>query len=103
MVVEEEGRWNLVLPLPKVTLCSDSKPLRRRRDAVLARRAERARAQQEEYPEQLRRAAAQKRAEHEAARPVCAGCGTKFDNDRWENTRLSPEPGPRWDPNPRRD
>ncbi|MER6523232.1 replication-relaxation family protein [Streptomyces sp. NPDC001553] len=40
-----------------------------RRDAVLARRVERARAQQEEYQEQLRRAAEQKRAEHEAARP----------------------------------
>ncbi|MFD9415984.1 hypothetical protein [Streptomyces goshikiensis] len=36
-------------------------------DAVLARRAERARAQQEEYQEQLRRAAEQKRAEREAA------------------------------------
>lgn len=69
-----------------------------RRDAVLARRAERARAQQEEYQEQLRRAAEQKRAEHEAARPACAGCGTKLDNDRWENTRLSPETGHRWHP-----
>ncbi|MET9887637.1 replication-relaxation family protein [Streptomyces sp. NPDC006430] len=69
-----------------------------RRDAVLARRAERARAQQEEYQEQLRRAAEQKRAEREAARPACVGCGTKFDNDRWENTQLSPEPGHRWHP-----
>ncbi|ATZ22027.1 hypothetical protein SLAV_38905 [Streptomyces lavendulae subsp. lavendulae] len=69
-----------------------------RRDAVLALRAERALVQHAEYQEQLRRAAEQKRAEHEAGRPVCAGCGTKFDNDRWENTRLSPEPGHRWHP-----
>ncbi|MET9695044.1 hypothetical protein ABZY81_42875 [Streptomyces sp. NPDC006514] len=68
-----------------------------RRDAVLARRAERMK-EQAEYQEQLRRAAEQKRAEREAARPVCAGCGTKFDNDRWENSRLSPEPGHRWHP-----
>lgn len=43
-----------------------------RRDAALARRAERARAQQTEYQEQLRRAAERKRAEREAARPACA-------------------------------
>ncbi|MFD5513532.1 hypothetical protein ACFWIB_38140 [Streptomyces sp. NPDC127051] len=69
-----------------------------RRDAVLARRAERMKAQQSEYQEQLRRAAEQKRAEREATRPACAGCGTKFDNDRWENTELSPTPGNRWHP-----
>ncbi len=69
-----------------------------RRDAALAHRAEQARAQQEEYQEQLRRAAEQKRAEHEAARPACASCGTKFGDGRWENTRFSPEPGHRWHP-----
>ncbi|MFE3865498.1 hypothetical protein ACFXPT_34485 [Streptomyces goshikiensis] len=58
----------------------------------------RARAQQEAYQEQLRRAAEQKRAEHEAARPACAGCGMKFDNDRWQTTRLSPTPGTRRHP-----
>ncbi|MGW7193889.1 hypothetical protein ACWGIP_32870, partial [Streptomyces sp. NPDC054838] len=61
-----------------------------RRDAVLARRAERMKVQQGEYQEQLRRAAEQKKAERDAARPACASCGTKFDNDRWENTQLSP-------------
>ncbi len=55
-------------------------------------------AQQAEYQEQLRRAAEQKKAEREAARPACAGCGTKFDTDRWENTQLSPDPGHRWHP-----
>ncbi|MFH8642553.1 hypothetical protein [Streptomyces goshikiensis] len=57
-------------------------------DAVLARRAERARAQQEEYQEQLRRAAEQKRAEREAARPACASCGTKFDDDGGDSPTL---------------
>ncbi|MEU9032777.1 replication-relaxation family protein [Streptomyces sp. NPDC048383] len=69
-----------------------------RRDAALTRRAERSRAQQADHQEQLRRAAEQKTAEHEATRPACAGCGTKFDNARWENTRWSPEPGHRWHP-----
>ncbi|MCX4808810.1 hypothetical protein OG594_45950 [Streptomyces sp. NBC_01214] len=69
-----------------------------RRDAVLARRAERVEPQQAEYQEKLRRAAEQRRAERGAARPACAGCGTTFDNDRWENTQLSPEPGNRWYP-----
>ncbi|MFF2404624.1 hypothetical protein ACWCY1_27675 [Streptomyces goshikiensis] len=57
-------------------------------DAVLARRAERARAQQEEYQEQPRRAAEQKRAEREAARPACASCGTKCDDDGGDSPTL---------------
>ncbi|MGW6884407.1 hypothetical protein ACWGEU_29575 [Streptomyces goshikiensis] len=57
-------------------------------DAVRARRAERARAQQEEYQEQPRRAAEPKRAEREAARPACASCGTKFDDDGWDSPTL---------------
>ncbi|WP_405914505.1 hypothetical protein [Streptomyces sp. NBC_00728] len=44
-----------------------------RRDAALARRAEEA-----------RRRLAQKAAEREAQRPVCASCGTKFTDDRWK-------------------
>ncbi|MFD9419493.1 replication-relaxation family protein [Streptomyces goshikiensis] len=59
-----------------------------RRDADLARWAERARAQQAQYQEQLRRAAEQKKAEREAARPVCASCGTKFDDDGWDSPTL---------------
>ncbi|MFE9796755.1 hypothetical protein ACFYRL_34060 [Streptomyces goshikiensis] len=55
-------------------------------------------AQQEEHQEQPRRAGEQKRAEREAARPVCAGCGTKFDNDRWSNAAASRESGHRWHP-----
>ncbi|MFD6185031.1 hypothetical protein [Streptomyces goshikiensis] len=69
-----------------------------RRDAALARQAERMTAQQEEYQEQLRRAGERKRVEREAARPVCAGCGTKFDNDRWSNAAASRERGHRWHP-----
>lgn len=69
-----------------------------RRDAALARRAERARAQQAQCRQQLRSAAEQKRAEDEADRPGCAGCGTTFDNDRWQITRLSPTPGSRCHP-----
>ncbi|WP_328618928.1 hypothetical protein [Streptomyces sp. NBC_00354] len=42
-----------------------------RRNTALAREAERMKAQQAEYQEQLRRAAELKRAEHEAGRPVC--------------------------------
>ncbi|MGW2440491.1 hypothetical protein ACWCY1_27655 [Streptomyces goshikiensis] len=32
------------------------------------------------------------------ARQVCAGCGTKFDNDQWPNAAASREPGHRWHP-----
>lgn len=32
------------------------------------------------------------------ARQVCAGCGTKSDNDRWSNAAASREPGHRWHP-----
>ncbi|MGW7824901.1 hypothetical protein ACWGLF_44360 [Streptomyces puniciscabiei] len=37
-----------------------------------------------EYKEQLRRAAEQQRAEREARRPVCAGCGARFTDERWK-------------------
>ncbi|GAO12824.1 hypothetical protein TPA0598_13_00080 [Streptomyces lydicamycinicus] len=43
---------------------------------------------QEEYKEQVRRAAreqdAKKAAEREARRPVCTGCGAKFTDECWE-------------------
>ncbi|MGW2248451.1 replication-relaxation family protein [Streptomyces hirsutus] len=43
-------------------------------------------AREREYKEQLRRAAEQKRAEREARRPVCAGCGIRFTDERWKAT-----------------
>ncbi|MFE2528416.1 hypothetical protein ACFXEL_29770 [Streptomyces sp. NPDC059382] len=59
-----------------------------RREAVDARAREEARARQEGYQAQLRRAATEqaekKSAEREARRPVCAGCGAQFTDERWE-------------------
>ncbi|MEU5431566.1 replication-relaxation family protein [Streptomyces olivoreticuli] len=59
-----------------------------RRDAADARAREEARARQDEYQAQVRRAAqdqaAKKAAEREARRPVCADCGAKFTDERWE-------------------
>ncbi|MER6571684.1 hypothetical protein ABT288_37310 [Streptomyces sp. NPDC001093] len=69
-----------------------------RREAADVREREAARARQEEYQAQLRRAAEQKAAEGEARRPVCASCGAKFTDDRWEATVAYPKPGPRWHP-----
>ncbi|MFJ5787942.1 replication-relaxation family protein [Streptomyces hydrogenans] len=48
-----------------------------RRDAYLARRRQAAR-------EEERRRGEQAAAEREARRPVCANCGQKFTDDRWE-------------------
>ncbi|MEV8465094.1 MULTISPECIES: hypothetical protein [Streptomyces] len=36
------------------------------------------------YKEQLRRAAGQQKAEREAHRPLGAGCGTRFTDERWK-------------------
>ncbi|MEU1670379.1 replication-relaxation family protein [Streptomyces sparsogenes] len=69
-----------------------------RREAADVREREAARARQEEYQAQQRRAAEQKAAEREARRPVCANCGAKFTDDRWEATAAYPKPGPRWHP-----
>ncbi|MGW2259059.1 hypothetical protein ACWCXE_14645 [Streptomyces sp. NPDC001780] len=55
-----------------------------RREAATARaRAERD-AREREYKEQLCRAAERRKAEREARRPVCAECGTKFTDERWQ-------------------
>ncbi|MEU6755709.1 hypothetical protein [Streptomyces sp. NPDC046685] len=54
-----------------------------RREAADARAREEAKASQEEYKAQVRRAT-KKAAEREARRPVCTGCGAKFTDERWE-------------------
>ncbi|MFI1576134.1 replication-relaxation family protein [Streptomyces anulatus] len=66
-----------------------------RRDAADAREAEEWRVRQEEYQAQLRKAAreqaakkaveaAREAAQREARRPACAGCGSRFTDERWE-------------------
>lgn len=75
-----------------------------RREAADAREQDRARAQQAAHKAQVRRAAqeqaAKKAAEGEARRPVCAGCGAKFTDERWRAIErvgrgcASPEPRP---------
>ncbi|MGW1917768.1 replication-relaxation family protein [Streptomyces sp. NPDC002076] len=55
-----------------------------RREAHDARQQAEYEAREREYKEQLRRAAEQQRAEREARRPVCAGCGTRFTDERWK-------------------
>ncbi|MEU2135166.1 hypothetical protein [Streptomyces sp. NPDC018352] len=55
-------------------------------------------AREREYKEQLRRSAVQQKAEREARRPACTGCGTKFTDDRWKAAAAYPTPGPRWHP-----
>ncbi|MFD5072123.1 hypothetical protein ACIOEZ_17120 [Streptomyces sp. NPDC087866] len=54
-----------------------------RREAHDRKQAEYA-ARQREHKEELRRIAAEHRAEREARRPVCAGCGTRFTDERWK-------------------
>ncbi|MFD6247663.1 hypothetical protein [Streptomyces roseolus] len=41
-------------------------------------------ARQREHQEELRRIAAQHKAEREARRPVCADCGARFTDERWK-------------------
>ncbi|MFF4934902.1 hypothetical protein ACFY2H_39510 [Streptomyces griseofuscus] len=53
-----------------------------RREAHDARRQTEYEARQREHQEELRRIAAQHRAEREASRPVCAGCGARFTDER---------------------
>ncbi|MER6501867.1 replication-relaxation family protein [Streptomyces sp. NPDC001455] len=64
-----------------------------RLEAADARAREEARARQEEYQARVRRAvqeqAAKKAAEREARRPVCAGCGARFTDERWEAARAT--------------
>ncbi|GGV91768.1 replication-relaxation family protein [Streptomyces massasporeus] len=55
-----------------------------RREAHDARQQAEYEAREREYKEQLHRAAEQKRAEREARRPVCAGCGARFTDERWK-------------------
>ncbi|MFH9605599.1 hypothetical protein ACH4MK_33505 [Streptomyces rochei] len=55
-----------------------------RREAHDARQQAEYAAREREYKEQLRPIAAQQRAEREARRPVCAGCGTRFTDERWK-------------------
>ncbi|MER6075366.1 replication-relaxation family protein [Streptomyces sp. NPDC001817] len=55
-----------------------------RREAHDARQQAEYEAREREHKEQLRRAAAQQRAEREARRPVCADCGTRFTDKRWK-------------------
>ncbi|MFI8327360.1 hypothetical protein [Streptomyces sp. NPDC085529] len=53
-----------------------------RREAHDARRQAEYDARQREHQEELRRIAAQHKAEKEARRPVCADCGTRFTDER---------------------
>ncbi|MEU8669431.1 hypothetical protein AB0C71_21370 [Streptomyces anulatus] len=66
-----------------------------RREAADAREEEEWRVRQEEHRAQLRKAAreqaakkaveaAREQAQREASRPVCAGCGSRFTDERWE-------------------
>ncbi|CAL9663185.1 hypothetical protein SUDANB108_07111 [Streptomyces sp. enrichment culture] len=55
-----------------------------RREAHDTRKQAEYEARQREYKEELRRIAAQHMAEREARRPVCAGCGTRFTDERWK-------------------
>lgn len=74
---------------------SDRNP---RREAANARERARHEAREREYKKQLRRAPEQKAAEHEARRPACASCGTKFTDDCWKAAAAYPKPGPQWYP-----
>ncbi|MFE7401877.1 replication-relaxation family protein [Streptomyces sp. NPDC057557] len=60
-----------------------------RREANDARQQAEYAAREREYKEQLRRAAAQQKAEREARRPVCASCGTRFTDERWEAAQVT--------------
>ncbi|MEV2256910.1 replication-relaxation family protein [Streptomyces sp. NPDC050147] len=55
-----------------------------RREAHDIRQRARYEARNREHQEQLRHAAEQQKAEREARRPLCAGCGTKFTDERWK-------------------
>ncbi|MFB7852356.1 replication-relaxation family protein [Streptomyces sp. NPDC056053] len=63
----------------------------RREAHDIRQQAERA-ARDREHKEQLRRAAERERAEREASRPVCTGCGAMFTDERWKATAPA-----RWD------
>ncbi|MDT0616548.1 hypothetical protein [Streptomyces lancefieldiae] len=54
------------------------------REAHDARQQAEYAARQREHQEELRRIAARHKAEREASRPVCAGCGTRFTDARWK-------------------
>ncbi|MFD5099825.1 hypothetical protein [Streptomyces albidochromogenes] len=55
-----------------------------RPEAYDARKQAECAARQRKHKEELRRIAAQHRAEREARRPVCADCGTRFTDERWK-------------------
>ncbi|WP_187439054.1 hypothetical protein [Streptomyces sp. sk2.1] len=56
-----------------------------RREAHDTRQQTEHAARDREHKEQLRRAAEQQKAEREASRPVCTGCGTRFTDERWKD------------------
>ncbi|MFI1073238.1 hypothetical protein [Streptomyces puniciscabiei] len=81
--------WSSGLGAPRGTpLITTRRSWRRsatpRREAADARQQAEYEAREREYKEQLRRAAAQQRAEREARSPVCADCGTRFTDERWK-------------------
>ncbi|MFE3905693.1 replication-relaxation family protein [Streptomyces sp. NPDC059153] len=55
-----------------------------RREANDARQRAEYEVREREYKEQLRRVAQERKAERESRRPVCAGCGARFTDERWE-------------------
>ncbi|MEU7296735.1 hypothetical protein AB0A76_26590 [Streptomyces exfoliatus] len=67
-----------------------------RREAADARAREEAAGAQQEYQAKVQRAAqeqaAKKAAEHEARRPMCAGCGSKCTDARWETAQADDAP-----------
>jgi hypothetical protein len=66
-----------------------------RREAYDAHKQAEYAARQREHKEELRRIAAQHKAEREARCPVCAGCGTRFTNERWKAIKPAGWGGPR--------
>ncbi|MFF3669539.1 replication-relaxation family protein [Microtetraspora malaysiensis] len=70
----------------------------RRREDADVRVQEAERDPQEAYRAELKFLAEQKAADRDARRPICATCGAKFTDERWETTAASPKPGRRWYP-----
>jgi hypothetical protein len=69
-----------------------------RRETADTRRHEANQARTAAYKAEQQRLADEKASEREARRPVCASCGTKFTDDRWEAAAAYPKGGPQWYP-----
>ncbi|MFI8351432.1 hypothetical protein [Streptomyces sp. NPDC085596] len=69
-----------------------------RREAHDGRKQAEFPARERENQEELRRIAAQHKAERQASCPVCAGCGTRFTDERWKAIEPTGWDGPAGDP-----